>query len=56
MQHIKKNGDDNTYLIFTGYDKYGKLIEGDETWWDGFEIKSGECYKDNEEVDCYVPN
>tara|TARA_Y100000768_G_scaffold127888_1_gene94859 strand:+ start:2132 stop:3097 length:966 start_codon:yes stop_codon:yes gene_type:complete len=52
----KKNGEDNTNLIFTGYDKYGKLIEGDETWWDGFEIKSGECYKDNEEVDCYVPN
>jgi len=53
---FKKNGDDNTYFIFTVYDKYGKLIEGDETLWDGFEIKSGECYKDNEEVDCYVPN
>ena len=52
----KKNGDDNSYLIFTGYDKNGKLIEGTETLWDGFEIKSGECYKDNEEVDCYVPN
>ena len=52
----KKNGDNNTYLIFTGYDKYGKLIEGNETWWNGFEIKSGECYKDNQEVDCYVPN
>ena len=52
----KKNGDDNSYLIFTGYDKYGRLIEGDETWWNGFEIKSGECYKDDEEVDCYVPD
>ena len=37
----KKNGDDNSYLIFTGYDKYERLIEGNETWWDGFEIKSG---------------
>ena len=52
----KKNGDENNYLIFAGYDKYGKLIEGDETLWDGIEIKSGECYKDNEKVDCYVPD
>ena len=52
----KKNIDEKTYLIFTEYDKHGKLIEGDETWWDGFKIKSGECYKDNEEVDCYVRN
>ena len=52
----KKNDDDNSYLIFTGYNKYGKLIKGNETLWDGFEIKSGECFKDNELVDCYVPN
>ncbi len=52
----KKNGDNKTYLIFTKYDKYGRIIEGDEKWWDGFEIKSGECYENNEEVDCYVPN
>ena len=54
--NYKKNGDDKTYLIFTRYDKYGKLIEGDKTWWDGFVIKSGECYKNNEEVDCYATN
>ena len=54
--NFKKNGDDKTYFIFTRYDKYGKLIEGDKTWWDRFDIKSGECYKDNEKVDCYTPN
>ena len=37
----KKNGDDNSYSIPTGYDKNGKLIKGIETLWDGFEIKSG---------------
>ena len=52
----KKSGNDLRFIIFTGYDKYGKLIEGNETSWDGFEIKSGECYKDNELVDCYDPN
>ena len=51
----KKNGNDKPYFMFTGYEKYGKLIKDDETWWDGFEVKSGECYKDNEEVDCYAP-
>ena len=54
--NFKKGSDKTTYRIFTMYDKHGGLIEGDETSWDGFEIKSGECYKDNEEVDCYVPN
>ena len=54
--NYKKNGDGKTYLIFTRFDKYGKLIQGDKTWWDGFYIKSGECYKDNKKVDCYAPN
>ena len=53
---FKKNGDGKTYLIFTRFDKYGKLIQGEKTWWDGFDIKSGECYKDNKKVDCYAPN
>ena len=39
--NFKKGSDKTTYhSIFTMYDKHGGLIEGDETSWDGFEIKS----------------
>ena len=54
--NFKKNGDDQTSFIFARYDINGKLIEGDKKQWDGFEVKSGECYKNNEKVDCYAPN
>ena len=54
--NFKKNGDDKTSFIFARYDINGKLIEGDKKQWDGFDVKSGECYKNNEKVDCYAPN